>query len=547
MIRPNQKITALYCRLSSEDDANGDSNSIQHQKEFLERYATENGFENQRFFVDDGYSGVSFNRPAFQEMLREAENGNIGTIITKDLSRLGRNYLEVGTYIELRFPQMGVRYIAPNDRVDTKYSENEMMVFVNLFNEWHPRETSKKVRHVARMRAERGERVASRPPYGYHKDDNDSKKIVPDEEAAQVVKRIFNLCAGGMGPTRIAKLLEEEQVLSPTVYAWRKFGLNHIGADTDRPYYWHTATVIHILENTDYLGHTINNRYTTPSYKDKRQMVRPESEWLRFYDTHEPLVSQEVWDIVQGSRQRKKRLTRMDGQNYLSGLIVCADCGRAMLVHRTRKMKASQYNFMCGNYKNKGKQSCPSGHYIKQGQLEAIILEDLRRTLWFAASREREFAEIINRKNSAETNREIRKRRLELDTMRRRDTELTLIFKRLYEDNVFNRIPDEQFRILSTGYTEEQRGLSERIPKTEVEIERLEALVTNVARFIERAKCYTEINELTPELLRTFISKVVVHERAEKHSRTAEQKVEIHYNHVGAMEYGEYLEMEDSA
>ena len=537
MIQPNQKITALYCRLSSEDDNNGgDSNSIQHQKEFLEKYAAENGFGNQKFFVDDGYSGVSFQRPAFQEMLKEAENGNISVVITKDLSRLGRNYLEVGMYTEIRFPQMGVRYIAVNDQVDTQYLQNDMMVFINLFNEWHPRETSKKVRHTAMLRAQRGERVASRPPYGYRKDENDSKKIVPDEESSQVVKRIFELCAGGMGPARIAKMLRKEKVLIPSVYAYQKYGSAYHGYDTGDPYRWDSSSIARILENTAYLGHTVNLRFTTPSYKDRRQVVRPESEWLKFYDTHQPLVSEEVWEMAQSVRQHKRRRTNMGEQNIFSGLIVCADCGKTLVLHRSHYMKEARYNFACTTYKREGKNVC-TAHYIRQNQLEAIILEDLRRTLWFAASREQEFAEIINRKNSAETNREIKKRKLELDAMRRRENELTSLFKRLYEDNVFNRIPDEQFRVLSTGYTDEQRSIKERIPKAEAEVERLEALVTNVDRFIERAKRYTVINELTPELLRTFISKIVVHDKSERYSRTAEQRVEIHYNHIGAMEY----------
>ncbi len=538
MTQPNQKITALYCRLSQEDDTQGDSNSIQNQKEFLEKYAAEHGFENMRIFVDDGYSGVNFQRPGFQEMMREAENGNIAVIITKDLSRLGRNYLEVGMLTEIRFPQMGIRYLAVNDQVDTMYAQNDMMAFINLFNEWHPKETSKKSRVAARVRAERGERLASRPPYGYRKDENDNKKIVPDEESSQVVKRIFDLCANGTGPTRIAKLLEEEQIPNPTVYAYRKYGLVHKGCDTDRPYHWAPATICTILENTDYLGHTINLRYTTISYKDKHQIVRPESEWMRLQNTHEPLIAQEIWDIVQGVRQNKRRRPKMDEQNIFSGLIICADCGKPMRLMRSRKKEARLYSFVCGSYRNYGGSACTQ-HHIRQSQLEAIILEDLRRVLWFAASREREFAEIINRKNSAETRREIRKHRLELDTMRRRDNELASLFKRLYEDNVFGRIPDEQYRILSTSYTEEQRNLKERIPKTETEINRLEALVTNVDRFIDRAKRYTDITELTPELLRTFISKVVVHEKDMKYSRSAEQKVEIHYNHIGAMEYTE--------
>jgi hypothetical protein len=358
------------------------------------------------------------------------------------------------------------------------------------------------------------------------------------------VKRIFSFCASGMGPTQIAKLLQKEEIVNPTVYTYRKFGSAYPGYDTDDPYQWGNATVIGILENEAYLGHTLNLRSTTASYKDKRKIQRPESEWLRFENTHEPLISQDVWDIVQGVRQHKRRPTKMEEQNIFSGLVFCADCGKAMRLHRAHTIKESQYHFKCGTYSKKGKDAC-TAHYIRQNQIEAVILEDLRRTLWFAASREREFAEIISQKNTAETRREIKKRRTELDSMRRRDSELNSIFTRLYEDNVLGRVTDEQFRRLSSAYNEEQKNLVQRIPENEAEINRLEDLVADVGRFIEKAKQYTNITELTPELLRTFISKIVVHEKAEKYSRTAEQKIEIYYNHIGAMDYAEYVKNEE--
>jgi hypothetical protein len=297
--------------------------------------------------------------------------------------------------------------------------------------------------------------------------------------------------------------------------------------------------VAQILENVAYIGHTINLRTTTASYKDKHQIKKPESEWLVFENTHEPLISKDVWEIVQGVRKHKRRLTKMDEQNIFSGLVFCADCEKAMRLHRSYTMEESQYNFNCGTYAKKGKDAC-TAHYIRQSQLEALILEDLRRTLWFAASREQEFAEIISRKNTAETRREIKKRRTELDKMRRRDSELNNIFTRLYEDNVLGRVTDEQFRRLSATYTDEQKALAEAIPKAEADIGQLEAMAADVSRFIEKARKYTQVTELTPELLRTFISKIVVHEKSERYSRTAEQKIEIHYNHIGAMDCAEY-------
>lgn len=528
---PDQKITALYCRLSQEDERSGDSGSIQNQKQFLEQYALENGFENPQFFVDDGYSGVNFQRPGCQKMLELAEKGHVTVIITKDLSRLGRNYLEVGMLTEIRFPQMGVRYIAVNDQVDTLYAENELMAFKNLFNEWHPRETSKKIRVSNKVRAEKGERIGTRPPYGYRKGEN-STHLVPDDESAQTVKRIFDLCAGGMGPTQIAKLLKKEKIVNPTIYAYRKYGSAYTGYDSDDPCQWSSNTIARILENVAYLGHTVNLRTTTPSYKDKRKIEKPESEWLVFEHTHEPLISQDVWEMVQSVRKNKRRHTNMDEQNLFSGLVICADCGKPMTLHRAHTMKVGQYNFKCSTYGKKGKEVC-SAHYIRENQLTEIVLEDLRRTLWFAVARERDFARIISEKSNAEARTMIKRQRVELETMRRRKNELDALFKRLYEDNVLGRIPDEQFRILSSGYTDEQRDLSEEMPKAEKEIVRLEAQVTNVGRFIEKAKKYTDIQELTPELLRMFIGKIVVHEKAEKYSRSAAQKIEIHYAHIG--------------
>ena len=301
MKQSNQnEITALYCRLSQDDGADGESNSIQNQRNILERYAREHRFPNPRFYVDDGYSGGSFNRPGFQQMMTDMENGKIRTIITKDLSRLGRNQLHTGLYIEERFPMFGVRYIAINDNVDTDRSEStELMPFKNLFNEWFIRDTSRKIRAVQRAKAERGERLGTRAPYGYRKDEQDRKKLVVDEEAAAVVRRIFALCAAGQGPSQIARLLKREQVLCPTTYAYERHGITHTSLDAENPYHWTSSTVANMLENEIYLGNTINLRYSTRSYKDKRKIEHPREECMVLENTHPALVSREVWDIVQ--------------------------------------------------------------------------------------------------------------------------------------------------------------------------------------------------------------------------------------------------------
>jgi site-specific DNA recombinase len=539
----NQKYNILYGRLSQEDELKGDSNSIQNQRMLLEKYAQENGFTNVKFLYDDGYSGTNFNRPAWNEVMKLIENGEVETLIVKDLSRLGREYLQVGYYTEIYFPQQGVRFIAVNDGVDSLYSEtNDFTPMRNYFNELYAKDSSKKVRIVKRAQAERGELLGGRPPYGYRRDETVRKGIIPDEETAGVVKRIFALCAEGKGPNQIARLLTREQVLTPTNYYYRKTGASHASLDTTRPYSWSGSTVTGILDNKTYLGHMAGLRSTTLSYKNKKLIRHPESEQILVENTHEPLITQELWDIVQDVRQHKKRTPKqMDEPNMFSGLVYCADCGKPLVLHRAHTMKATQNNFMCYTYKKKGKEVC-SAHYIRELDLTRIILDDLRRVTHFARQKERLFAEYINRKNSAELRREINAVQKELDAMRRRNTELTALFKRLYEDNVLGRVTNEQFRILSGDYNAEQKELTAAIPAQEARLQKLQDSAANVEAFIEKAKRYTEISGLTPEILRLFISRIEVGERGEKYSRTAEQNIRIVYRDVGVMDSVEPVE-----
>jgi DNA invertase Pin-like site-specific DNA recombinase len=338
----NQKYNILYGRLSQEDELKGDSNSIQNQRMLLEKYAQENGFTNVKFLYDDGYSGTNFNRPAWNDVMKLIENDEVETLIVKDLSRLGREYLQVGYYTEIYFPQRGVRFIAVNDGVDSLYSEtNDFTPMRNYFNELYAKDSSKKVRIVKRAQAERGELLGGRPPYGYKRDENVRKGIVPDEEAAGVVKRIFGLCAEGKGPNQIARLLKKEQVLTPTNYYYRKTGASHASLDTTRPYSWSGSTVTGILDNKTYLGHMAGLRSTTLSYKNKKLIRHPESEQILVVNTHEPLITQELWDIVQDVRQHKKRTPKqMDEPNMFSGLVYCADCGKTLVLHRAHTMDA---------------------------------------------------------------------------------------------------------------------------------------------------------------------------------------------------------------
>jgi len=326
-VNMSDKITALYCRLSQDDMLAGESNSITNQKAILLKYAQDNGFSNPQFYVDDGFSGTNFNRPDFIRMMNDVEAGKVETVITKDLSRLGRDYLKTGEYIEIIFPDYDVRYIAINDSVDTHRGVDESLAIRDLFNEWHARDTSKKIKAVKMAAAKRGERIGSKPPYGYQKDPNDPKRIVPNEDTAPIVLRIFALCAGGLGPSKIARILREEQVLTPTAYSYQTEGTNHVFLNTDRPYGWSQKTVSHILEHEEYIGTTVNCRSYIPSFKSKKSKENPSEKWLRFENTHEPLIDRETWDIVQEVRQGKRRPSKRGQQDMISGLVECEACG----------------------------------------------------------------------------------------------------------------------------------------------------------------------------------------------------------------------------
>ena len=536
MSNQTEKITALYCRLSQEDEKKVDSNSIQNQRAILEKYAKDNGFENIQVFIDDGYSGVSFNRPDFQRLLEMMEQGKVSTLITKDLSRLGRNYIEVGNYTEMLFPRWNVRYIAVNDNYDSLYSEgNEFAPFKNLFNEWFARDTSKKIRAVVKAKAERGERVSTQIPYGYKKDPDVKGHLLIDEETAPIVRRIFELCAQGIGPTNIGNILRDEKIFKPTIRRYHEQGIYGTVTDTDKPYGWTAETIGRILKNEVYLGHTVNCRTRVISYKDKRQVDVPKNEQYRFENTHEAIIDHETWDAVQKVREGKRRRNNMGEIDKYSGFLYCADCGSKLYFVRGKSIKPSDYNFICSRYrKHIGEQLC-TAHRIREVALDEIILEEIRRITYYARTKTREFVEFINKKSSSENRRELNAKTNELGKLEKRNAELNALFKRLYEDNVLGKITNEQFRMLSDGYNAEQRAIAEQIPILQKQIEDLKASSTNVERFVAISNKYTDLQALTPEILRTFIDKVVIHERTEKWAKTAEQQVDIYFRYVGCI------------
>ena len=462
------------------------------------------------------------------------EQGKVSALITKDLSRLGRNYIEVGNYTEILFPRWNVRYIAVNDNYDSLYSEsNEYAPLKNLFNEWYARDTSKKIRAVVKAKAERGERVGTVVPYGYKKDPDVKGHLLVNEDTAPVVRLIFSLCAEGKGPKVIANILREKQILKPTAYRYQTSGKYGATTDTEDIYGWNDRTVAGILDNEIYLGHTINCRTTVVSYKDKRKKDVPESEWYRFENTHEAIIDKATWDIVRKVREGKRRRTNMGEVDKYSGLLFCADCGSKLYFVRGTTIKPEAYNFICSRYrKHMGEELC-TPHTIREKALDEIVLEEIRSVTYYARANTAQFVSFIQQKSSAESRRELNAKTAELSKLEKRNDELNALFKRLYEDHVLGKITSEQFQMLSEGYNEEQRTIQEDIPRLRKAIEDLKASATNVDRFLDIVRKYTDIKELTPEILRTFVSKIVIHERSRKHAKDAEQDIDIYFTHIG--------------
>lgn len=464
------------------------------------------------------------------------------------MSRLGREYLQVGQYTEIMLPSYGVRFIAVNDGVDSLYeSTNDFTPFRNIINEFYAKDCSKKGRSAARVKAETGARVGSRPPFGYQKDPADPKRhIIPDPDTASVVKHIFALCASGNGPSQIARQLEREKVPTPSYYYYTKYGVATAGTNLDEPYKWSSVSVSKMLENEVYLGHTINLKYTTISFKNKQRVIRPESEQLRFEHTHDALIDETTWKIVQEIRAHKRRRTNMDEQDMFSGLVYCMDCGSTMTLSRAHTMSENQYNFTCQKHRKNGKDVC-SPHYIREKLLAAVVLDDIRRITHFARQNEVRFAQHIGMKRTKETQKEINALQKRIDAGVKREAELSTLFKRLYEDSALGRIPDEQYRVLSNEYLTEQKQIQEELPKLQARREELKENVANVARFIDMAKKYKQIDELTPEILRTFVRRIEVGERGERYSRTAPREIKIYYREIGLVDDPpQRMEVEDT-
>lgn len=530
------RFTALYCRLSRDDELQGDSNSIKNQKLILQKYADDNGFRNTRFFVDDGYSGTTFDRPDFQRMIAEMDAGRIGTVIVKDMSRLGRDYLKVGFYTEVAFPEADVRFIAINNGVDSaNQQESDLTPFINIFNEFYAKDTSKKIRAVFKAKGQSGKPLCTNPPYGYKKAPDDKTRWIVDDEAAAVVKEIFHLCMSGYGPTQIAKELRKRRIETPAEYG-KRVGVNVPAAkqrENDDPCRWTTSTVVHILERREYTGCIVNFKCHKKSYKSKKRVQNDPSEWAIFEGMHEAIIEPEVYDTVQKIRDGRRRQTPMGEMPALSGMVYCADCGHKLYQVRGRCLPQSEY-MVCATYRKKGKSVCPS-HQIRNSVIEQLLLEDLQRVTAYARNHEDEFLRLVTRNSEKALDRELRDCRKEYEQAKARIAKLDTLIQRIYEDSVEGKISDDRFAKLSGNYETEQAQLQSRVEELQRFLDDAKEKSLNADHFLALVRKYTDIRELDAEIIREFVERINVFQ-AEKVDGHRQQRIQIIYNCIGAVD-----------
>ena len=529
MTQPN-KITALYCRLSQDDAILGESNSITNQKKMLEKYATDNGFENCRFFVDDGYSGISFdNRPAFKEMYSEIENGNIGTVITKDLSRFGRNYLLVGQYLQIIFPQYGVRYIAVNDNVDTIQGDDEFTELRSLFNEWYVRDCSKKIKAVKLAQAMRGERVNGSVPYGYILSPEDKNHLIIDERYAPAIRVAFKMYADGKAIAEIIRHFKEMKYLNPTAVRKLRENKDFDISTLDEPYVWNRRSITNLLDNPVYLGHTYTHQSGKVSYKTSKMIDYPIDQQFEFLNTHEPLVDNDTWNTVQRRKADRPKMNRQSEVDSFSGLLFCGDCGTRMSVHREKNRPRIYYT--CEGYRSRKERSdqCTT-HCINKKIVEAVVLDDLLRVTSEARNNREKFIELCKNNSSTASKKEQAAKKRELTKAEKRLAEVKKMFVKIYEDNALGKLSDEDYAMLSKTYKTEQAQLEQTISELTSELNKVKDDEQNTNRFLSVVDKYTDITELTYDLLRDFIDKIYIYEK-DKVNKT--RRIEIFYNFVG--------------
>ena len=529
-------VTALYARLSKDDDLVGDSNSIVHQKEILAKYAKEHGFTNIEFYVDDGFSGTNFNRPDFQRMMADAEEGKISTVIVKDMSRFGRDYIMVGYYTEIYFSNLDIRFIAINDNVDSNIqTENDLTPFKNVFNEWYARDTSKKIRAVFKAKGNSGKHLTTNPPFGYKKDPNDKDKWIIDDEAAATVRRIFQMYVDGYRISEIGHKLTEEKVETPILYYMNR-GIK-TNARSEYPEIWDLMSIKYILSQTAYAGHTVNFQTAVKSYKTKKQIRLPKEDWIIYRNTQEPIIDEKTFETVQQMRKVKRARTKYNEPNMFSGLLYCADCGNHLTIQRVARNRKMD-NFSCATYRKKKKGLC-SCHRILVSDLETIVKEDLQKVCEYVFLHEKEFTDEYLSGSKKETEKFQTKTKVELKRLSERQEEIGRIIRKLYEDNVCGRITDERFDFLAKSYEDEGNELKTKIQEFKNALASSVQDEEKLSKFLKVVKSYTEIEELTPEILNSFIEKIYIGE-TEKYNGRKMQEVEIIYKFVGAINLPQY-------
>ena len=529
-------VTALYARLSKDDDLVGDSNSIVHQKEILAKYAKEHGFTNIEFYVDDGFSGTNFNRPDFQRMMADAEEGKISTVIVKDMSRFGRDYIMVGYYTEIYFSNLDIRFIAINDNVDSNIqTENDLTPFKNVFNEWYARDTSKKIRAVFKAKGNSGKHLTTNPPFGYKKNPNDKEKWIIDDEAAATVRRIFQMYVDGYRISEIGRKLTEEKVETPILYYMNR-GIK-TNARSEYPEIWDLMSIKYILSQTAYAGHTVNFQTAVKSYKTKKQVNLPRNQWVIFRNTQEAIIDEKTFETVQQMRKVKRARTKYNEPNMFSGLLYCADCGNHLTIQRVARNRKMD-NFSCATYRKKKKGLC-SCHRILVSDLETIVKEDLQKVCEYVFLHEKEFTDEYLSGSKRETVKFQAKTKAELKRLSERQEEIGKIIRKLYEDNVNGRISDERFDFLAKSYEDEGKELKTKIQEFKNALDSSVQDEEKLSKFLKVVKSYTEIEELTPEILNSFIEKIYIGE-TEKYDGRKMQEVEIIYKFVGAINLPQY-------
>ena len=534
------KYTALYERLSRDDEMQGESNSIVNQKRYLEEYAQAQGFKNIRHFTDDGYSGTNFKRPGFQKMIAAIEAGEIDVVCVKDLSRFGRDYLKVGFYTEIMFPEKGVRFIAINNSVDSANpTENDFTPFLNIMNEWYAKDTSNKIRTIFRSRMQDGKRCSGAIPYGYRRDPEDKNHLLIDEEAAKVVRRIYQMVIDGMGSQAIANQLTADNVLIPSAYLEQSEhgeSRNHSYHDPCR---WNCTAVSYILDKQEYMGHTVLGKTICENFKTKKRRKARPDELIIFENTHEPIIDAETWHLVQKLRRRTRRkLANGSYSHRLSGLVYCADCGKRLSYsipqsqHRPDgKTYDADSSFRCPTYKSMYGEC--TMHYIKSSTLDKLVDEAVRKIARYVLRNEQAFLEQVRVLTSADQKHTQSEDKKELVNIKKRIAELDNYIKRLYEGNASGKIPDRQFEKLMAQYDSEQQELEERVKEIEVSIHEIQQESENGQQFVRLVQKYRDLTEIDQTALNEFIDKVVVHEATGGRTADRSQQIDIYFNFIG--------------